>query len=196
MNNEDFVSYDLAMRLKQAGFDRSCSHYYTKENTTDDYVWITTSAFTSEDWNSGKNDEPDFLKPLCSAPTLAQAQKWLRERGMCERLPIAILRGHQRRMRLQSLSVFGLRGMGRPLRRIRKGLRIRALSRNRGCAETTYRSNIKKGATYTLPPGSRYKRLCRYPKAKCLTVLRVNGFAIFPNVASKNQFVKFAIHEF
>lgn len=79
MTNEDYVSYDLAIRLKKAGFNLPCSHYYTKENTTDDYVWITTSAFTPEDWNSGRNKEPDFLKPLCSAPTLAQAQKWLRE---------------------------------------------------------------------------------------------------------------------
>lgn len=79
MNNEDFVTYDIAQTLKEAGFDWACCHYYTKENAADDYVWITTSTFTPEDWNDGRNIGPVFLKPLCSAPTLAKAQKWLRE---------------------------------------------------------------------------------------------------------------------
>ena len=79
MNNEDFCSYDLSLRLKQAGFDRPCCNYYSKENSSDGFVWITTSAFIPEDWNNGRNADHYLLTPLCSAPTLAQAQKWLRE---------------------------------------------------------------------------------------------------------------------
>lgn len=79
MNNEDFCTYEIARMLKAMGFDWPCSHYYTKENAVDDEVWITPSAFSLKDWNNGRNAEPDFLKPLCSAPTLYSAQKWLRE---------------------------------------------------------------------------------------------------------------------
>ncbi len=79
MNNEDFVTYDIAVRFKKAGFDWPCYFYYTKENATDDEVWFTTAGVHAKDWNSGRNDEPDFLKPLCSAPSLWEAQKWLRD---------------------------------------------------------------------------------------------------------------------
>lgn len=79
MNNEDFCSYEIAVKLKELGFDQPCRHYYTKENASDNDVWLTTAAFSPEDWNNGRNAEPDFLKPLCSAPSLWQAQKWLRE---------------------------------------------------------------------------------------------------------------------
>lgn len=79
MNNDDFVSYEIAQALKKAGFDWACSHYYTKENASDGDVWLTTAAFSPENWNNDRSNEPDFLKPLCSAPTLWEAQKWLRE---------------------------------------------------------------------------------------------------------------------
>lgn len=79
MNNEDFVTYKTAQALKKCGFDWPCSHYYTKENAADDEVWITPSAFSLEDWNNSRNAEPDFCKPICSAPTLYSAQKWLRK---------------------------------------------------------------------------------------------------------------------
>ncbi len=79
MNNEDFCSYDIATKLKELGFEWPCRHYYTKENVSDNDVWLTTAAFSPEDWNNGRNAKPDFLKPLCSAPSLWKAQKWLRE---------------------------------------------------------------------------------------------------------------------
>lgn len=79
MTNEDFVTYETAKALKKIGFNWPCSHYYTKGNAADNEVWLTSVAFSPEDWNNGRNSEPAFLKPLCSAPTLWQAQKWLRE---------------------------------------------------------------------------------------------------------------------
>lgn len=79
MTNKDFVSYEIAKMLKNVGFDWPCSHYYTKENASDGDVWLTTAAFSPEDWNNDSNSEPDFLKPLCAAPSLWEAQKWLRD---------------------------------------------------------------------------------------------------------------------
>ena len=64
MNPEDYVSYPLALALKKHGFDWKCMAFYAH---TDGKMWV---ADGEEDWNSGV----DY-----SAPTLWQAQKWLRE---------------------------------------------------------------------------------------------------------------------
>lgn len=62
---EDFVSYEQAVRLKTAGFDWPCEAFYEH---VDGKMWIATDG--KENWNSGVD---------CSAPSLAQAAKWLRE---------------------------------------------------------------------------------------------------------------------
>lgn len=72
MNNEDFVSYEIAKRLKAQGFDYPCYFYYTKEDAPDGSVWHTTSEEAPIDYNRS-------VYAGCSMPTLAQAQKWLRE---------------------------------------------------------------------------------------------------------------------
>lgn len=82
MEGKDYVSYELALKLKECGFDVPCSHYYSKEDASDDEVWFTSCSFSPEDWNNGRSKEPDFLKPLCSAPTLWEAQKWLMSKGI------------------------------------------------------------------------------------------------------------------
>lgn len=76
--NEDYVSYEQAKTLKELGFNWACIGFYNhykipciehnicyegkiiKENYNDDFIANTYNV-------------------LCSAPTLAQAQKWLRE---------------------------------------------------------------------------------------------------------------------
>lgn len=72
MNNDDFVSYEIAQALKKAGFDYPCYFYYTKQDAPDECVWHTTSEEAPIDYNRSGYAE-------CSMPTLAQAQKWLRE---------------------------------------------------------------------------------------------------------------------
>lgn len=66
---EDFVTYEQAIKLKELGFKYPCNHYYSldggllheeTENDQTNYIYCNT-------------------KYLISAPTLAQAQKWLRE---------------------------------------------------------------------------------------------------------------------
>lgn len=65
MKDEDFVSYEQAVRLKTAGFDWPCEAFYEH---VDGKMWIAIDG--KENWNSGVD---------CSAPSLAQAAKWLRE---------------------------------------------------------------------------------------------------------------------
>lgn len=71
MNNEDFVTYDIAVRLKEVGFDWPCRTYWMKTYIDKDIMNLR------EDLRSSNHNEyaPDYY----SAPTLAQAQKWLRE---------------------------------------------------------------------------------------------------------------------
>lgn len=71
MNNEDFITYDIAVRLRKAGFDCPCRTYWMKTYIDKDIMNLR------EDLRSSNHNEyaPDYY----SAPTLAQAQKWLRE---------------------------------------------------------------------------------------------------------------------
>lgn len=75
MNPEDYVSYPIALALKKAGFDYPCYFYYTRKDSPDDHVYSTTSEEAPIDYNRS-------VYAGCSMPTLAQAQKWLRERAI------------------------------------------------------------------------------------------------------------------
>lgn len=76
MNKEDYASYELAKKLKECGFAEPCDSYYIKDNAPDGTAWIVPTT-DREDFNA--DSDCPFCKPLCSAPTLAHAQKWLRE---------------------------------------------------------------------------------------------------------------------
>lgn len=67
MNKKDYCSYELAKKLKSAGFDEPCDHYYDTNH------FAPTTACASGDYNNN-------LCALCSAPTLWQAQNWLKEK--------------------------------------------------------------------------------------------------------------------
>ena len=75
MNPEDYVSYPIALALKRAGFDYPCYFYYTRKDSPDDHVYSATSEEAPIDYNRS-------VYAGCSMPTLAQAQKWLRERAI------------------------------------------------------------------------------------------------------------------
>lgn len=72
MIDTNYVSYPLALALKKVGFDYPCCFYYTRKDAPDDHVWSTTSEEAPIDYNRSVYAE-------CSMPTLAQAQKWLRD---------------------------------------------------------------------------------------------------------------------
>lgn len=75
MNNEDYVTYEIAQTLKKMGFDYPCYFYYTEQDAPNGCVWHTTSEEAPVDYNRS-------IYAGCSMPTLAQAQKWLRKRGL------------------------------------------------------------------------------------------------------------------
>lgn len=75
MNPEDYVSYPLALALKKHGFDWECDRYYCAfDNETDVRFWSIHPAQSQ----NGLRTPKDTV--VADAPTLAQAQKWLREK--------------------------------------------------------------------------------------------------------------------
>lgn len=67
MNNEDYASYELALKLKACGFDEPCRDFY----------WTSDGTFKHTDALVHKNSVG--CDTMVAAPTLWQAQKWLRE---------------------------------------------------------------------------------------------------------------------
>ena len=67
MNTEDFCTYEQALVLKELGFDLKTEYYYSK---------LTGINFS----NVPDNFNNTSVNGVCSAPTLAQAQKWLRKK--------------------------------------------------------------------------------------------------------------------
>lgn len=61
----DFVTFEIAKKLKEKGFNNSCSHYY-RTNSKDLFM-----IFPCEDWSG--------IEERISAPTISQVLKWLRE---------------------------------------------------------------------------------------------------------------------
>lgn len=75
METTDYCNYDLSLALKAAGFDEPCDSYYDKACASDDEYWHTKRE-EIYNWNGLDSD------CQISAPTLWQAQKWLREKGI------------------------------------------------------------------------------------------------------------------
>lgn len=87
----DFVYFNLAMKLKDKGFDVPCIYAYCKKGGWNKYIQkhepITYvlrtdgnpfgSYYVGENWN--KEYKTNKNKIQCSAPTISQVLKWLRE---------------------------------------------------------------------------------------------------------------------
>lgn len=74
METTDYCSYELSKKLKVCGFDEPCDHYYCAfDNETDVRFW----SCSPQSQNGFVNPKG---KVIADAPTLAQAQKWLREK--------------------------------------------------------------------------------------------------------------------
>ena len=75
MTPEDYVSYPLALALKKAGFDWECDHYYCAfDNEADVRFWSIHPAQSQNGLRTPKGTV------AADAPSLAQAQKWLRDK--------------------------------------------------------------------------------------------------------------------
>lgn len=68
MIQEEYVSYETAKLLKEAGFDVPCNSYYELE----DGEAVRKDCIRPYDHNG-------FGDTICSRPTLALAARWLRE---------------------------------------------------------------------------------------------------------------------
>lgn len=75
---EDYVGYELALKLKACGFDEPCRAHYTNDYINDDPEDISREVKFHYDWTSPYNY--NRVVGNTSAPTLAHAQKWLREK--------------------------------------------------------------------------------------------------------------------
>lgn len=74
--NEDYCSYELSKALKDAGFDEPCLTFY-------DVNKELGRALDSDNFNHlGGTYQGEWFTDTISAPTLAHAQKWLREKGI------------------------------------------------------------------------------------------------------------------
>ena len=76
MNTEDFCTYEQALALKKLGFDERCLFHYIgdKSSLTENALWwngIVSVDRLYKSYNKCRVCD-------CDAPTLAQAQKWLR----------------------------------------------------------------------------------------------------------------------
>lgn len=79
METADYCSYELSKALKACGFDEPCQMYYTHEDAPDGAVWLTGDPCNPKNYN-GQPDDCPLVRPICSAPSLYAAQKWLREK--------------------------------------------------------------------------------------------------------------------
>ncbi len=82
MNKEDFCSYELSLKLKEAGFNWECYEFWDT-HFSDDGTPIKIRKTQSEPKvcvMSECNSILDYIgSDLITAPTLAKAAKWLRD---------------------------------------------------------------------------------------------------------------------
>ena len=84
---EDFVTYDVAVKLKEKGFKEECLAYYTTEYTlynnmitlTDD-KYLCVSDIDYEEFLVSHNSIKYTNGNYVDAPTISQVLKWLREK--------------------------------------------------------------------------------------------------------------------
>lgn len=90
--NEDFAPFELAVKLKEKGFDRPCIYAYCEQGGWNKYRQVHEpithilrtdgnpfgSFYCGKNWNV--KYETNKNKIRCSAPTIPQVLKWLREK--------------------------------------------------------------------------------------------------------------------
>jgi hypothetical protein len=75
---EDFVSYEIAVKLKEKGFKEQCLAYYSKDSG-----FYYNASYGSDVENAFKsfNSRPNHIcRKRIDAPTISQVLKWLREK--------------------------------------------------------------------------------------------------------------------
>lgn len=78
MNSEDFVTYEQALALKKLGFREECLYYYNVYNIFSPNLNYEENIDNVNDLLFSHNIHAAG-KEVCDAPTLWEAQKWLRK---------------------------------------------------------------------------------------------------------------------
>ena len=76
MTQEDYVTYEVAKMLKGKGYDEECDAYYHNDNSN--AYWGANDDERFESCDGGFYNGNNFYRD--AAPTLYEAQKWLREK--------------------------------------------------------------------------------------------------------------------
>lgn len=74
---EDFVTYEIAQKLKEKGFKEQCLAYYSKDS---DFYYNTSYGSDVENAFKSFNSRPNHIcGKRTDAPTISQVLRWLRE---------------------------------------------------------------------------------------------------------------------
>ena len=86
---EDFVSFDLAKKLKEKGFRKKCYAYYRPHDTTLSHNHNPYRGGIFEDcvYSFNSLGEGVINSDFIDAPTISQVLKWLREEKNVEVIP-------------------------------------------------------------------------------------------------------------
>lgn len=82
---EEVITYQIALKLKEKGFDIPCEMYY---NIHDDIEDSIMSLESTGGWCDFYNSESRYR---CAAPTITKVLKWLREKGIHAQIEISTL---------------------------------------------------------------------------------------------------------
>ena len=78
--NEDFVTYELAVKLKEKGFDELCLAYYTNDDTLYcNYSHKAGASYTDCYLSHNLMPKNSVSGKFVDAPTISQVLKWLRK---------------------------------------------------------------------------------------------------------------------
>jgi hypothetical protein len=73
----EFVEYNIALRLKNLGFDEACAMYWRPEMDGSMQLWYHQEERFDEAIGSNNSDNANWV--TCTAPTFSQAFRWIRE---------------------------------------------------------------------------------------------------------------------
>lgn len=74
---EDFVPFELAVKLREKGFNEQCLAYYTEDT---EFYYNTSYGSDVESAFKSFNSKPDTIcGKRIDAPTISQVLKWLRK---------------------------------------------------------------------------------------------------------------------
>ena len=76
---QEFLPYELAVKLKELGFDEPCLAYYQKSAVIGDAT-ILPIQIRNKASNFNDNEYSKMGVPFCSAPLYQQAFRWFREK--------------------------------------------------------------------------------------------------------------------